>query len=99
MGHYHNKRRPPSLLAAAVVLAVFLLMLTVTVTADSRRGNDKIPGNNKDATRARRSVLGGSLPINPWMTDIRSVLAEVKRFQDEKNGSGKTGQDVWKMKN
>ena len=44
---------------------------------------------------ARRSVL----PINPWMTDIRSVLAEVKRFQDEKNGSGKIGQDVWKMKN
>ena len=88
MGHYHNRRRPPSL-SAAVLLAVFLLTLTVTATADLGGR-----GNNKDATtraRERRSVLGGSLPINPWMTDIRSVLAEVKRYQDEKNGSGKTG--------
>ena len=41
--------------------------------------------------RWRRSVL----PINPWMTDIRSVLAEVKRFQDESKQSSGRNSDLF----
>ena len=93
MGHYHNKRRLWSLLAFLSLLTVIWGLQESPGPQDSRllgSPRSRSGDNDSNATRkrlTRRSVL----PINPWMTDIRSVLAEVKRFQDEgKKSTGKT---------
>ena len=92
MGHYHNKRRLWSLLAFLSLLTVIWGLQESPGPQDSRllgSPRSRAGDNDSNATRkrlTRRSVL----PINPWMTDIRSVLAEVKRFQDEgKKSPGK----------
>ena len=94
MGHYHNERRLWSLLAFLSLLTVIWGLQESPGPQDSRllsSPRSRSVDNESNATRKRRSVL----PINPWMTDIRSVLAEVKRFQDESKQSSGRNSDLF----
>jgi hypothetical protein len=49
--------------------------------------------------RVKRGI-GGSLPINPWMRDLRSVLAEVQKSQEKTTKrKGEKSHDKFKKNN